>query len=133
MDIIRSEDRVTNQTPADWFTGVVWGDELVGASHPDRPQVVNVTFTPGARTAWHTHPHGQTLVVTDGRGRVGRSDGTVETISAGDVVWFEPGERHWHGAAPDALMTHTAIQQADDSGAAVVWAEHVTDEEYLKS
>lgn len=130
MEIIRAGSRPTNPGPADWFTGEVWIDEVVAVQAPERPGSLRVTFTPGARTAWHTHPAGQTLHVTVGTGRVGRADGSIEQINAGDTVWFEPGERHWHGAGPDTLMTHIAIQAADASGEVVTWAEHVTDEQY---
>lgn len=129
-EVIRAGSRASTQGPGEWFTGEVWLDEVIGARPPDRPAVARVTFTPGARTAWHTHPHGQTLHVVAGTGLVGRADGTVEQITAGDTIWFEPGERHWHGAAPDTVMVHLAVQQADESGAAVAWAEHVTDEQY---
>jgi len=96
---------------------------------PARVAAASVTFQPGARTAWHTHPLGQTLIVTAGTGRVQREGGPVEEIRVGDVVWFEPGERHWHGASPNLAMTHIAIQEALD-GKAVDWLEHVTDEQY---
>jgi quercetin dioxygenase-like cupin family protein len=92
-----------------------------------------VHFTPGARTAWHTHPHGQTIWVTEGVGLCQREGGPIETIRPGDRVFFEPGENHWHGAAPTRLMTHIAMQLADESGSPVAWGEHVSDEEYGKA
>lgn len=130
MEIIRAGSRPSARGPEEWFTGEVWFDEVAGAQAPDRPQIVRVTFTPGARTAWHSHPHGQTLHITAGTGLIGHADGTIEQVTAGDTVWFHPGERHWHGAAPDALMVHLAIQQADAEGQAAVWEEHVDDEQY---
>ena len=120
----------TAAAPAEWFTGAVYLDTIAAAGEPSRVQAASVHFTPGARTAWHTHPRGQTLFVTDGIGRCQRRGGPVEEIRPGDRVYFESGEHHWHGAAPDRLMTHIAIQQADEDGAVVSWGEHVTDEEY---
>jgi quercetin dioxygenase-like cupin family protein len=117
--------------PSDWFTGAVYIDAVAAASEPSRVQAASVHFTPGARTAWHTHPNGQTIYVTEGVGRCQRSGGQVEEIRPGDRVFFEPGERHWHGAAPDRLMTHLAMQQVDEHGTAVTWGEHVSDEDYL--
>jgi quercetin dioxygenase-like cupin family protein len=122
--------RSTIKGPADWFTGDVYIDSL---RDPDEQSVVgcaHVRFTPGARTAWHTHPKGQTLYVTDGVGLVARRDGGVRQIKSGDVVFIEPGEEHWHGATPDRFMAHVAIQEADEQGVPVTWLEHVTDEEY---
>ena len=116
--------------PVDWFTGAVFIDAVATPSEPFRVQAVSVHFTPGARTAWHTHPNGQTIYVTEGIGRAQRHGGPIEVIRPGDRVFFEPGEDHWHGAAPDRFMTHLAIQQVDDEGSAVTWGEHVTDEEY---
>jgi quercetin dioxygenase-like cupin family protein len=129
MKIDRSGSRPSAQGPADWFTGTVRIDPLFGAEAPARAAGNAVTFEPGARTAWHTHPLGQTLIVTFGLGRVQREGGPVEEVRPGDVVWFEPGEKHWHGASPAAAMTHVAIQEALD-GKAVEWMEHVTDEGY---
>jgi quercetin dioxygenase-like cupin family protein len=117
--------------PPEWFTGAVYLDPIAMPSEPSRVQAASVHFTPGARTAWHTHPVGQTLFVTEGLGRCQRRGGPVEAIRPGDRVYFEPGEEHWHGAAPDRFMTHIAIQEADDSGSVVSWGEHVTDEEYV--
>jgi len=116
--------------PSDWFTGTVYIDAIAAASAPSRVQAASVHFTPGARTAWHTHPFGQTIYVTEGAGRCQRRGGSVEAILPGDRVYFEPGEHHWHGAAPDRLMTHIAIQEVDETGSPVTWGEHVTDEEY---
>jgi quercetin dioxygenase-like cupin family protein len=116
--------------PADWFTGTVFIDTLAGPAGASRLSASSVRFTPGARTAWHTHPHGQTIWVSEGAGLCQREGGAIEAIRAGDSVFFEPGENHWHGAAPRRFMAHVAIQQADDTGSVVVWGEHVTDEQY---
>jgi quercetin dioxygenase-like cupin family protein len=116
--------------PSDWFTGTVYIDAIAAPSGPSRLGAAIVHFTPGARTAWHTHPYGQTIYVTEGIGRCQRRGGPIETIRPGDRVYFEPREDHWHGAAPDRLMTHIAMQEADDTGSPVTWGEHVTDEEY---
>ena len=129
MDIVRAGSRPSRRGPAEWFTGTVLIDPIVEAPAPARVQAVRVTFEPGARTAWHRHPLGQTLFVTAGVALIGRDDGTVERAQPGDTVWFAPGERHWHGATADALMTHIAIQEALD-GKAVEWMEHVSDEQY---
>ena len=129
MDIKRAGSQPSGRGPAEWFTGAVRIDPLFGASAPARAAGNAVTFEPGARTAWHTHPLGQVLLVTAGAGRVQHEGGRVEEIHPGDVVWFEPGERHWHGAAPTTAMTHIAIQEALD-GKAVEWMEHVSDEQY---
>ena len=129
MKIIRPGETPSTAGPADWFTGTVRIDPLFAAETPGRTAGVHVTFEPGARTAWHTHPAGQTLIVTFGRGRVQREGGPVEEIRTGDVVWFPAGEKHWHGAAPEAAMSHIAIQEAID-GTAVTWMEKVSDAEY---
>lgn len=129
MEIFRAGTRPSAAGPADWFTGRVRVDPLFNPAASDRVQGAHVTFEPGARTAWHTHPLGQTLVVTFGRGLVQREGGPVEEIGQGDVVWFAPGERHWHGAAPDTGMSHIAIQEVQD-GQVVTWMEHVTDADY---
>jgi quercetin dioxygenase-like cupin family protein len=129
MDIKRVASQPSNKGPADWFTGTVRIDPLFQAPAPARVASASVTFEPGARTAWHTHPLGQTLVVTAGSGRAQREGGPIEEIRPGDVVWFPPGEKHWHGAAPTTAMTHFAIQEQLD-GKAVEWMEHVTDEQY---
>jgi quercetin dioxygenase-like cupin family protein len=120
----------TAQGPSDWFTGTVFIDAVASPSEASRLNAAMVHFTPGARTAWHTHPLGQTIYVTEGIGLCQREGGAVEVIKPGDRVFFEPGENHWHGAAPDRFMTHLAMQEADDSGSPVHWGAHVTDEEY---
>jgi len=129
MKITRAGSQPSAKGPADWFTGTVRIDPLFTAPQPARVAGAHVTFEPGARTAWHTHPLGQTLIVTSGSGRVQREGGPIEEIRPGDVVWFEPGEKHWHGAAPATAMTHVAIQEALD-GKAVEWLEQVSDEQY---
>jgi quercetin dioxygenase-like cupin family protein len=116
--------------PSDWFTGTVYIDTLATPSEMSRLQAASVHFTPGARTAWHTHPRGQTIYVTQGVGLCERRGGPIEVIRPGDRVFFEPGEDHWHGAAPNRLMTHLALVEVDDTGNAADWAEQVTDEEY---
>lgn len=115
--------------PPDWFSGSVRIDPLFSAPSPARTAANSVTFEPGARTAWHTHPLGQSLIVTSGSGLVQRDGGPIEQIRPGDVVWFAPGEKHWHGASPTTALTHIAIQESLD-GKAVDWLEHVTDEQY---
>lgn len=122
----------TKRGPAEWFTGTVWLDEIAGGLSGSRVRALRVTFEAGARTAWHTHPHGQMLHILSGAGRVQKAGGEIVEVSAGDTVWFEPGERHWHGAAADRLMVHLAVQQADAEGKAVSWLEHVTDAEYAR-
>ncbi|MBY5702077.1 cupin domain-containing protein [Rhizobium leguminosarum] len=129
MEIKRSGSQPSAKGPADWFTGSVRVDPLFAVTSPARAAGASVTFEPGARTAWHTHPLGQTLIVTSGCGRVQREGGPVEEIRAGDVVLFAPGERHWHGASPTTGMTHIAIQEQLD-GKVVDWMEHVTDTQY---
>ena len=131
MDISRGGSRPSREGPADWFTGSVRVEPLFDVADPGRVAGASVTFEPGARTAWHTHPLGQTLVVTAGLGWAQRWGGPVEEIRPGDVVWFPPGEKHWHGATPTAAMTHTAVQEKLD-GKAVDWLEHVTDEQYRR-
>jgi quercetin dioxygenase-like cupin family protein len=120
----------TNPGPAEWFTGNVYIDAVAVPAASSRTAASLVHFTPGARTAWHTHPHGQTIYVTEGIGRCQREGGPVEEIRPGDRVYFEPGENHWHGAAPKRFMTHVAMHQADEAGSFVTWGEHVTDEQY---
>jgi len=120
----------TRTGPGEWFTGAVYIDPVATPSAGSRLSANDVHFTPGARTAWHTHPNGQTIYVTEGIGLCQRRGGPVEIIRPGDRVFFEPGENHWHGAAPNRFMTHLAMLEADDAGASVVWGEHVTDEEY---
>jgi quercetin dioxygenase-like cupin family protein len=129
MEIIRAGSTASGKGPGDWFTGAVRIDTLFNRFDSERVQGAAVTFEPGARTAWHTHPLGQTLVVTSGAGRVQRWDGPIEEIRPGDVVWFAPGEKHWHGAAPDTAMTHIAVQEVQD-GRAVDWLEKVSDDQY---
>lgn len=130
MEIKRIGSQPSSQGPVDWFTGTVRIDALFQASAPARAIGASVTFEPGARTAWHTHPLGQTLIVTAGCGRAQREGGSIEEIHPGDVVWFAPGEKHWHGAAPTTAMTHIAIQEQLD-GKAVEWMEKVSDAQYL--
>jgi quercetin dioxygenase-like cupin family protein len=120
----------TNRGPGDWFTGAVYIDAVASPPAPSRSGAASVHFTPGARTAWHTHPLGQTIFVTEGVGLCQRRGGPIEVIRPGDRVFFEPGEDHWHGAAPTRFMTHIAIQEADETGSPVTWGEHVSDEEY---
>jgi quercetin dioxygenase-like cupin family protein len=127
---ITSNNLDTNPGPSDWFTGSVFVDTVASPTAGSRIGAASVHFTPGARTAWHTHPHGQTIWVTEGVGLCQRRGGPIEVICPGDRVFFEPGEDHWHGAAPTRFMTHIAIQQADDGGSVVTWGDHVTDEEY---
>lgn len=129
MKVTRSSI-ATSKGPAGWFTGDVYVDTVAEPSEPCRLAAANVHFTPGARTAWHTHPLGQTIFVTEGVGRCQREGGPVEEIRPGDRVFFEPGENHWHGAAPDRFMVHVAMQQVDDQGSAVTWGAHVSDEDY---
>ena len=120
----------TTPGPGEWFTGAVFVDTIASPAPSSRIGAAVVHFTPGARTAWHTHPHGQTIWVTEGIGLCQRRGGPIEVIRPGDRVFFEPGEDHWHGAAPTRLMTHVAMQQADEQGTFVTWGDHVTDEEY---
>ena len=120
----------TTPGPEDWFTGEVFLDTVAVPADGSRLAASSVHFTPGARTAWHTHPHGQTIWVLEGVGLAQRRGGPVEVIRPGDRVFFEPGEHHWHGAASTRFMTHLAMQQADEDGNVVVWGDHVTDEEY---
>ncbi|MFS8111894.1 cupin domain-containing protein [Rhizobium jaguaris] len=129
MEIKRNGSQPSGKGPADWFTGTVRVDPLFQANGPTRAAGACVTFEPGARTAWHTHPVGQTLIVTAGLGRVQREGGPIEEIRPGDVVRFAPGEKHWHGASPTTAMTHIAIQEHLD-GKVVDWMEHVSDEQY---
>ena len=129
MDIYRSGSRPSGKGPSDWFTGTVRIDPLFPVAPPARAAGNAVTFEPGARTAWHTHPLGQILIVTAGFGRVQREGGPIEEIRPGDVVAFAPGEKHWHGAGPTTAMTHIAIQESLD-GKAVDWMEKVTDSQY---
>ena len=129
MDIKRDGSQPSSKGSAEWFTGSVRVNPLFEAPVPARPRGASVTFEPGARTAWHTHPLGQTLIVTSGCGRVQRWGGPIEEIRPVDVVWFAPGEKHWHGAAPLTAMTHVAIVEVLD-GKSADWMEKVSDEQY---
>ena len=129
MEIKRIGSQASAKGPADWFSGTVRIDPLIQTQAPARVASALVTFEPGARTAWHTHPLGQTLIVTAGCGRVQHWGGPIEEIRPGDVVWIPPGEKHWHGAAPTTAMTHIAIHENLD-GKAVDWMEHVSDPQY---
>jgi quercetin dioxygenase-like cupin family protein len=127
---ITKNTNATSPGPPNWFTGAVFVDTIATAAPPSRLAAAVVHFTPGARTAWHTHPLGQTIHVTEGLGLCQRRGGPIEEILPGDTVYFEPDEDHWHGAAPDRFMTHIAMQEVDESGSPVTWGERVTDEEY---
>ncbi len=131
MEIRRAGSQPSTRALPDWFTGTVRIDPLFHAPEPALVQCASVTFEPGARTAWHTHPLGQTLIVTAGCGWAQREGGPVEEIRPGDVVWFSPGEKHWHGATSTTAMTHIAIQEKGN-GKVVDWLEHVSDEQYRK-
>jgi quercetin dioxygenase-like cupin family protein len=128
MDIRRNSTE-TEAGPSDWFTGAVYLDAVARPSGGTRLSATSVHFTPGARTAWHTHPNGQSLYVLEGVGLAQRR-GAIEVIRAGDRVFFEPGEEHWHGAAPNRFMTHLAMLEVDDDGNSATWGDHVTDQEY---
>jgi quercetin dioxygenase-like cupin family protein len=130
MKILSSGMRGCRRGPEAWFTGTVWIDEVVAGSPPSRMKANRVSFEPGARTAWHTHPVGQALHVLTGVGLVQLKGQPAQPIQAGDSVWIEAGEVHWHGAAPGHTMVHLAIQEGDERGVEVVWLEHVTDEQY---
>jgi quercetin dioxygenase-like cupin family protein len=127
---ITKNSRETTAGPADWFTGAVYVDTVATPSEQSRLSASSVHFTPGARTAWHTHPNGQTIYVLEGVGLAQRRDGPVEVIHPGDRVFFEPGEDHWHGAAANRFMTHLAMLEVDDDGNPATWGDHVSDEEY---
>ena len=129
MEILRAGSRPSGKGPRDWFTGIVRIDPLFNPFDQERVQGAQVTFEPGARTAWHTHPLGQTLIVTSGLGRVQREGGPIQEIRPGDVIWFAPNEKHWHGASSRTAMTHIALQEVQ-SGKVVDWMEHVTDAQY---
>lgn len=131
MTIKRSGSQSSGKGPAEYFTGTVRIDPLFEANDPARALGASVTFEPSARTAWHTHPLGQTLLVTAGCGRTQREGGPIEEIRPGDVVWIPPNEKHWHGAAPTTAMTHIAVQEALN-GKVVEWMEHVTDQQYQR-
>lgn len=130
MQITRNGSQPSTKGPAEWFTGTVRVDPLFASNDARRAAAGSVTFEPGARTAWHTHPLGQTLIVTAGLGRVQREGGPIEEVRPGDVVFFEPAEKHWHGASPTTAMTHIAIHEHLD-GKVVDWMEHVSDNQYL--
>mgnify|MGYP001569107051 CR=1 FL=1 len=130
MNITRANAATTKRGPAEYFTGTVWLDEIAAGPNTSRVRVVRVTFEPGARTAWHTHPHGQVLHIVSGVGRVQQTGEGVVEVFPGDTIWFEPGERHWHGASANRAMVHLAVQQADEAGSAATWQEHVTDADY---
>lgn len=132
IQITRHGTQPSAKGPAAWFTGNVRIDPLFAVTPPARAAAASVTFEPGARTAWHTHPLGQTLIVTSGLGRVQREGGPIQEVRPGDVVWFPPGLKHWHGASPTTAMTHVAIQEQQD-GKVVDWLEHVSDEQYQPS
>jgi quercetin dioxygenase-like cupin family protein len=123
----------TNPGPSEWFTGNVYLDAIAVPTETSRLSATNVHFTPAARTAWHTHPNGQTIFVVEGVGLAQRRGAPVEVIRPGDRVFFEPGEEHWHGSAPDRFMTHVALVQVDDEGTSATWGDHVTDEEYAEA
>ncbi len=129
MEISRSGTQPSAKGPEDWFTGLVRIDSRFQRDAPARVAGATVTFEPGARTAWHTHPLGQTLIVISGFGLAQRDGGPIEELRAGDIVWFAPGEKHWHGASPTTAMSHIAIQEMLD-GKAVDWMEKVTDQQY---
>ncbi len=130
MKILSSKDRASRKGPSDWFTGNVWLDEIAVGVEPSRLSFFRVSFEPGARTAWHTHPVGQTLHVLTCSGLVQLEGQKIQEIHPGDTVAIAPNERHWHGASANNTMVHLAIQEMDDQGANVVWMEQVTDEEY---
>lgn len=130
MEIKKKGTAASFEGPAEYFTGSVFVDSFYQAAEPALTSAGHVNFTPGARTAWHTHPLGQMLLVTSGKGRVQRLGGPVEEIGPGDIVWFAPGEKHWHGAAPDSPMSHYAIQE-QQNGSSVEWLEQVSDAQYL--
>ena len=129
MDVIRTRPE-TRQAPAELFTGTVWIDQIAVGAAPSRLRVNSVHFTPSSRTAWHQHPYGQILYVTEGVGRVQQQGGLIQEVRAGDIIITEPGEWHWHGAAPTHFMTHLGLLEAGDDGADAEWGKHVTDDEY---
>ena len=131
MKITPSGSVPTKRAPASYFTGTVWQDPVIETPAPARLNATRVTFEPGARTAWHTHPVGQTLYVLAGSGRVQTEGEPVREIHPGDVVWIPPGEKHWHGAAPTTMMTHLAMQESEN-GSFATWLEHVTDAQYAE-
>ena len=130
MQITRNTAK-TAAGPSEWFTGAVYVDTLATPSAASHLSAANVHFSPGARTAWHNHPRGQTIYITEGVGLVQRRGGPIEVVRPGDRVFFEPGEDHWHGAAPDRFMAHMAMLEAEDSGDSAIWGDHVSEAEYL--
>lgn len=130
MKIQTSAERASKRAPADWFTGTAWIDEIAVNPEPSRARLARVTFEPGARTAWHTHPLGQVIHILSGTCLAQKDGEPIQTVHPGDTVTFAPNERHWHGAAPDQTMVHLTMQEADGNGVQVTWLEHVTDEEY---
>ena len=131
MKIIPAGSRPTQKANSDYFTGTVWQDPVMSAPEPARVRALIVSFEPGARTAWHTHPLGQTLLVVSGTGLACVRGEAPQTIRAGDTIWFAPGQEHWHGAAPDNAMTHIAIQEELD-GSVANWLEKVSEADYLR-
>ncbi len=127
---VTKNSNATSPGPVEWFTGAVYVDVVAAPSDGSRLNASSVHFTPGARTAWHTHPNGQTIYVTEGVGLAQRRGGSIEVIRPGDRVFFEPGEGHWHGAAPNRFMTHIAMLEVDDKGNSATWGDHVSEEEY---
>jgi quercetin dioxygenase-like cupin family protein len=132
MTVIRASARPTRQAPASSFTGVVYQDEVLSVTPPSRLRASVVTFTPGARTAWHAHPVGQTLYCLSGIGRYQREGEPVQELRPGDTVLIPPNVRHWHGAAPDRIFSHLAMSENDDKGQGTAWFEHVSDADYAK-
>jgi quercetin dioxygenase-like cupin family protein len=132
MNITRAGSPVSKRGPAEYFTGTVWLDEIAAGPNESRVRALRVSFEPGARTAWHTHPFGQVLHIISGVGRVQKAGADPVEVYPGDTVWFEPGERHWHGAAPNRFMVHLAVQQTDAAGQSADWFEHVIDEDYSR-
>ncbi len=132
MQIFKGGSRSTRRGPDAYFSGTVWQDPIMDAPEPASVKALTVTFEPGARTAWHTHPLGQTLIITAGSGLVQKKGEAAQVVTVGDVVWFAPGEIHWHGAGPDTVMTHIAIQEALD-GKAVDWMDHVDEDAYREA
>ena len=130
MEIIRASSRPTKKASSEYFTGIVWQDSIIEASEPARVRALKVAFEPGARTAWHTHPLGQTLYVLSGVGLMGLRNKTPQTINTGDTIWIPPGEEHWHGASATNSMTHIAIQE-ELNGSVAEWLEKVSDEQYV--
>jgi len=127
MQVFRGAESPANRGPADWFSGEVWAQPILGPDASPSQRSAVVSFAAGARTAWHTHPRGQMIFVVSGICLTQKEGGEVQRVTAGDAVWFAPNEKHWHGAAPNHPMVHLAVQEADENGEAVTWLEHVTD------